>query len=491
MKIVALTLSQQLKQQQLQNADISMLKTALRHLQVARDDIQCDLDMANQLYTRAQQIIGKTDDKIAQMCKEDSFLELLIEEYWNPPYEDVLAHREKELERCQESLNTVETDLVKIYDLLNPSVEFLTSMLHAIQNKSFHGDRALNDDNPLYNPYAYDNLKKWIPLLKKIKQPQFNGFSNAEKIELLLGPILLFMPETDFVSKKDLDALINKYHMKSGNLTTLLCESQRTLFVPPQLYRFAFSPIKDEYDRALLRLTAFTDAIIAVRDYLTKSNAQNPFEPMERVGLTNFTAVVNWWCKKTWPDVRNKLDKKQCPLTDIIPIVQNMAQNFLILPGCWKNDYREEAFAERNWEQKHGDSDPNYVLSAKEYQAAFRLMARHLPNYSREDSAYLTLIGVPYAFTPEKFDKLKDDKNFFDWIFVEEYMSQEGNVDKETIYGIVGNLDFNHRYFKFPSMNHYNPQKLDRCLSALAQKYKLLQPSPELLNFVAKSAKER
>ena len=70
-------------------------------------------------------------------------------------------------------------------------------------------------------------------------------------------------------------------------------------------------------------------------------------------------------------------------------------------------------------------------------------------------------------------------------------MSQEGNVDKETIYGIVGNLDFNHRYFKFPSMNHYNPQKLDRCLSALAQKYKLLQPSPELLNFVAKSAKER
>ena len=124
MKIVALDLLQQINLQQQQRADIYMLETTLNNLYRERDQAEADLDTDTQVRDEIQSIVGKTEDEIAQMCKGDKFLEYLVEDILSEPYTEDLERYTKCVEAEQKRLDTVDGNLVKIYDLLNPSIEF-------------------------------------------------------------------------------------------------------------------------------------------------------------------------------------------------------------------------------------------------------------------------------------------------------------------------------------------------------------------------------
>lgn len=488
MKIVLQSFQQQAKiQQQLMDA-MRILHKALRNMVEELEGSETDLDMDTSVLEVIQNILGKPEDEVQQMRRTDAFLDELLDSCLSEPYDEDFQHWTERVADNQKWVNTNKNNLVKFYDLLNPSKEFLDAILKDLQTEL----QNILKNPKRYNPIRLNAIEEYCPLLEKSQHPNFKGFSDSEKITLLCGPIPDFFTKHyysengyNMLSTKNIEQIIRKTTpTASANLPTILCNKQKTLYIAPHLTRFVFNPIQDDYDRAALRITAFTDALIATRDYLIEKDATKPFEPVQQTALRNFINVVNYWCNKTWPYCKSKLSKKQESLDEIIQIMQNVVQNF-----CLTDATRERAFTcdriDKLCKENQETNKPDPIFNEYEYKVAFLELYLKFPYKLRN-----IFERIPESFTTENFCKLKDDKDFFDWVFIERSLGNT-NADNETMYAIAANLDFNHHYFCTNNAAAAQSEKLKEEVETLLQKYKLLNSTEQLLTFANGFANKR
>ncbi|MBO4745893.1 MAG: hypothetical protein J5613_02390 [Alphaproteobacteria bacterium] len=488
MKILLQNHIQQAQQQQQQKDAVAMLSTALDSI---KDQLECcysDLSMDTAVLEEAKSIVGKSEEEIIQMKKKDKFLDTLVDDYFSEPYEEELAHWEHRVDDDNKWHAEIKATLVKFYDLLNPTKDFLNAILQKYRDQY----SEMIQTQKQYQPGTLEKIQNWCSLLEKSQQQNFQGFTDIEKKDLLCGPISHFLEDNyypannyDIMSSTNIQKIIAQNQTTAVNLSTLVYNKQKTLYIEPHLTRFAFNPVQDEYDRALLRITAFTDAMIATRDYLTQKNVKEPFNPVQQTALRNFTNVVNYWYNKTYPYCKSKLVRKQEPMDEIIQIMQNVVQKFRLAEANRERFYTWERL-DKLCQEAQETNKPDPIFNEYEYKVAFLELYLQFP-----DSVRKIFDRITESFTAKKFSKLKDDQDFFDWVFIGQYL-EDANPDNEIIYSIAANLNFqDHYYLRCYTKQNNRADVLRQNIESTLHKYKLLAPSSQLLEFAHGCIKKR
>lgn len=467
MKIEILKIDQ-IQNQLNQIAKLPVLDNAISYLSSELEQTYVDLDMEDKVHDELKKIIGKTEAEIEELRAQDCFLDTLIDDYWTAPFDKDMQRCEKTINLFSNHIKQTKTNIIKLYNMLNPSVEFLKSLYHEYAQRKFPKGYAPEQEN-------------WVSLLKKSEQPDFHGFNDSEKIKILCGPICDFLRNISFQISQYSITPINQIKLDdeeyfSFNLPRLLAQKQATLYVPPHLTRFVFRPINDEYDRALLRITAFNDMIIMVRDYLNQSNKQKSFCKMDQIGLQEFNFHVNNWVTKIYPECKKKLYEKKSTFVEIIQIMQNFL-NHIKPPKTdrtWLDTSRELTKFCNNLSK---ENKPEPKFSEYEYQVIyFDLLYNNLPTKAR-----VVMQEAYTGFTPDNISNLQDTNNtFFDSVFIGQLLGIQ-NMNSETIYSLASGINLKNMYtFKNMckiSQSNELCQAFDNALKNIVK----LNPSKELL----------
>jgi len=476
---IELLQQEQIQKQIEQIAALTDLCDAVAHLNMIAEDTLVNLDMQDKVHNELKKVIGKSESEIQKLRKQDCFLDTLIDEYWTAPFDKDMQKCEKYISQLSTDLKQNRTNIIRLYNLLNPSNEFL----------KFLYDQYVQDmqEPEKYHSTWIDTLNKWVALLKPSLAPDFKGFSDSEKSQILCGPIKEFLFKITFsISDYSITPInqikLDKQDYLSLNLPARLSQKQATLYVPPRLGRFAFKPINDEYDRALLRVAVFNDMITMVQNYLNQSNKTKPFNKMDQIGLQEFNFHVNNWKSKIYPECRKQLSIKKLTLTEIIQIMQD----FLVHVTPPKTDQKWYDTSKNILElckniAKEHKSDPKF--SEYEYQVIFfELICRHMPTNAR-----IILQEAYKDFTPDKISNIQDDESFYNSVFIGRNLKIQ-NMNAETIYSLASNLK--HKYV----INDYNTDQSriaqsDKLRCALENGLKsivMLNPSDEVVEFAKK-----
>ena len=127
-------------------------------------------------------------------------------------------------------------------------------------------------------------------------------------------------------SAKNIEKAVSQFGFTHQNLPALLCKKLNTLCIEPCFIKFFLVPTHDTHYRLRLRLSAFTDAIIAVQNWLVQQNQKKPFDTMSKISLDKFIISVNK-AKSAWIHsgrafwnaviLLKKLFSDVCPITVI------------------------------------------------------------------------------------------------------------------------------------------------------------------------------
>jgi len=479
----------------LQQQDLHQQQQALSAMHVLYDvlsrthsiliDSTNDYSTESDVFDKIKSILGKSKKEIQQMRKTDSFLDMLLDEFLTSPYEEDFDQYQKKLNILQKEINTAKKNLLEIWNLLNPTKEFLETLLAELRDES---TQILKNPNE-YPDGELEQIKLWCSLLNKLNKPNFSGFTEKQKLELLCGPILRFLPHPDgdlfngqhVMSAKNVEKAVSQFGFTHQNLPALLCKKLNTICIEPRFIKFFLAPVQDKHYRLRLRLSAFTDAIIAAQSWLVQQNKKEPFDKMSEIGLNKFIISVNNWCDKTYPEYEHRLSKG-CNLDILLPTIQQtLDRDFGVLKDGRRSYYVWKELYYDILPRKHSVSD----LNEEQNKVIFDNLMRKLP---------INTLGLlsPDGFGPDNFDKLKGDKYFINWVFIRQYLG-DPNPDTETVYAILADLnlkDYESYTYLYRRSALNNPEKVKQFTEAILAKYKLLKPSPQLLNFANKLEKE-
>ena len=475
---------QELRQQQQAISAMYVLYSALSRTHDILVDSTNDYRTESDVFEKIKSIQGKSKKEVQQMRKTDSFLDMLVDEFLTAPYKEDFDQCQKKVETLQKEINTAKKNLLELWNLLNPTKELLETLLAGLRDEY---TKILKNPND-YPDWELKQIKSWCSLLNKLNKPNFSGFTEKQKLELLCGPILRFIPHPDgdlfngqhVMSAKNIEKAVSQFGFTHQNLPALLCKKLNTLCIEPCFIKFFLVPTHDTHYRLRLRLSVFTDAIIAVQNWLVQQNQKEPFDTMSKIGLDKFIISVNNWCDKIYPECEYRLSKGD-NIDILLPAIQQtLERDFGVLKDgrrsyyVWKELYYDILPA------KKSVSD----LNEEQNKVIFDNLVRKLPNNLFE-------LLSPDGFGSNNFDKLKGDKYFINWVFIRQYLG-DPNPDNETVYVILADLDLKdyvpYTYLCRRSASD-TPEEVKQFTETVLAKYKLLKPSLQLLNFANKLEK--
>lgn len=472
MKIEVLQ-KEQIQKQLEQIASLPILCDVVEYLESELENTLVTLNTEYEIHDEIKKIIGKPESEIQELRTQDVFLDTLLDDFLTAPFDKDLHHCKNTISKLSNHKKQTKTNIIQLYNLLNPSAELLESLYHEyVQYLDFPEK---------HDPFWIDTVKNWTTLLKQSQQPNFHEFNDSEKIEILCGPIRNFLSDITVPINQYSIIPINQIKLDnkeylSFNLPKQLAQKQTTLYVPPHLTRFAFRPINDEYDRVLLRIAAFNDMLTMVRNYLNKSNKHKPFSKMDQIGLHEFNFHVNNWNTKIYPECKKKLYEKKSTLIEIIQCMQDFL-NYIKPPKTdrkWLDTSQKlQAFCNNLAKENL----PTPTFSEYEYQVIyFELLDNNLPTKAR-----VVMQQAYTGFTPDNISNLQDaDNTFCGSVFIGQHLGIQ-NINSETIYSLAAGINVKNMYTLENGYKISHSKELEQALDNALKNIVKLNPSKELL----------